>query len=89
VEPPSRRLRLSSWWCETLLCSGGVALTEPTGSDEGERPRETTERVCPYCGSRDVSPTGGASQVGIGDPWKEGWDCHACKKHFRRIRMPS
>ena len=65
-------------------------MTAPTlDDDEEERPRETTERVCPYCGSQDVLPIGGASQAGTGNPWKEGWDCQACKKHFRRIRMPS
>jgi len=53
---------------------------------DDEAPRETTEERCPYCGSKDVVPTGGSTQVGLGNPWKEGRDCGACGRHFRKIR---
>jgi DNA-directed RNA polymerase subunit RPC12/RpoP len=64
----------------------GQPIAEIGKAEIDERPRETTEDRCPYCGSGDVTTRGISAQAGAGAPVKEGYDCRACSRHFRRVR---
>ncbi len=54
--------------------------------DEDDVPLATREARCPHCASGDVVQTGDATQVGIGNPWKEGRTCRTCGRYFHRLR---
>lgn len=55
----------------------------------GIAPEKTSEKNCPYCGSEDVAPTGGAHVTGVSQPPREpdqkGYECKNCGKHFHYI----